>query len=168
MAVPIGKSANKFSFSTHFNSLNTDSNLNTSPLPPMSTTNDLGMDIQQGVPPAINSEARGRNLSLSAYSSRESSLASLGCAIPYHDRMDIDVNPGTNKSNSESLKLSYKSTQEQAIRVSMAANQQDHQQVPTKPLGCNNEASPTHGQHEEDVINIQLPYDCNAPTEPEI
>ena len=82
--------------------------------------------------------------------------------------MDIDVDPRTNESNSESLELSYESTQEQAIRVSMAANQQDHQQVPTRPLGCNNEATPTHGQHEEDVINIQLPYDCNAPTEPEI
>ena len=134
----------------------------------MSTTNDLGMDIQQGVPPAINSEARGRNPSLSAHSSRESSLASSGRMTLYHDRMDIDVDPRTNKSNSESLELSYESTQEQAIRVSMAANQQDHQQVPTRPLGCNNEATPTHGQHEEDVINIQLPYDCNAPTEPEI
>ena len=97
-------------FSTHFNSLNMDSNLNTSPLPPMSTTNDLGMDIQQGVPPAINSEVRGRNPSLSAYSSRESSLASSGCVTPYHDRMDIDVDPRTNESNSESLELSYEST----------------------------------------------------------
>ena len=120
----------------------------------MSTTNDLGMDIQQRVPPAINSEARGRNPSLSAHSSRESSLASSGRVTPYHDRMDINVDPRTNESNSESLELSYESTQEQAIRVSMAANQQDHQQVPARPLGCNNKATPIHGQHKEDVINI--------------
>ena len=37
-----------------------------------------------------------------------------------------------------------------------------------RPLGGNNEANPTHGQHEEDVINIQIPYDLNAPTEPEL
>ena len=109
---------------THFNSPNTDLYLNTSSLPPMSITNDLGMDIQRGVPPATNSEARGRNPSLSAYSSRESSLASSGRATPYHDRMDVDVALRTNESNSESLELSYETTQEQAIRVSMAANQQ--------------------------------------------
>ena len=145
MVASIGKSANKFSFSTHFNSPNTDSSLNTSSLPPMSFANDLGMDIQQGFPLAINSEARGRNPSLSANSSRESSLASSGRATPYHDRMDVNVAPRTNESNSESLELSYETTQEQAIRVSMAANQQVNQQVPTRPLDSNNEATPTHG-----------------------
>ena len=111
----------------------------------MSFANNLGMDIQQGFPPATNSEARGRNPSLSANSSRESSLASSGCATPYHDRIDVDVAPRTNESNSESLELLYETTQEQAIRVSMAANQQVNQQVPTRPLDSNNEATPTHG-----------------------
>ena len=50
----------------------------------------------------------------------------------------------------------------------MATNQQTNQQVPTRPLGGNNEANPTHGQHEENVINVQIPYDPNAPTEPEL
>ena len=31
-----------------------------------------------------------------------------------------------------------------------------------------NEATPAHGQHEEDVINVQIPYDIDAPTEPEL
>ena len=55
MVAPIGQFANKFSFSTHFSESNTASNFNTS-LPPMSNKMDLGMDIQLGVSPAINSE----------------------------------------------------------------------------------------------------------------
>ena len=168
MVAPIGKFANKFSFSTHFNTSNMDSNLNTTSLPPMSTRNDLGMDIQWEVSPAINSKVRGRNPSPSAKSSRESSLASSGCSTPYHKRMEIDVVPGTDESNTESHDLSYETAQEKAIRVSIAANQQVNQQVPTRPLGGINEATTAHGQYEEDVINVQIPYDINTPTEPEL
>ena len=168
MVAPIGKFANKFSFSTHFNTSNTDSNLNTTSLPPMSIRNDLGMDFQRGVSPAINSEVRGRNPSPSAKSSRESSLASSGRSTPYHERMEIDVVTGTDESNTESLDLSYETAQEKAIRVSMAANQQVNQQAPTRPLGGINEATPAHSQHKEDVINVQIPYDFNAPTKPEL
>jgi len=167
MVAPIGKFANKFSFSTHFNKSNTALNINTS-LPPMSNRIDLGMDIQSGVSPAINSEERGQNPSSSAKSSRESSLASSGCSTPYHERMEINIIPGIEESNTESRKLSYKTEQEKEIRVSIAANQQANQQAPMRPPGGNNEVTPTHGQHEEDVINVQIPYDINAPTEPEL
>jgi len=44
------------------------------------------------------------------------------------------------------------------------ANQQDN----TRPLHVHNEATPTHSQHEEGVINIQLPYDSQAPTDPKL
>ena len=101
----------------------------------MSIRNDLGMDIQLGVSPTINSEVRGRNPSLSANSSRESSLASSGHLTLYHEKMEIDVIPGTVESNTESLDLSYKTAQEKEIRVSMAANQQVNQQAPTRSLG---------------------------------
>jgi len=123
MIVPIGKFANKSSFSTHFNQSNTASNIYNS-LPPMSNRIDLGMDIQLGVSPTINSDKRGRNPSPSAKSSRESSLASSGHSTPYHERMEIDVVPGIEKSNMESHELSYETEQEKEIRVSMAANQQ--------------------------------------------
>ena len=82
--------------------------------------------------------------------------------------MEIDVAPGTEKSNIESCKLSYETEQEKEIRISMAANQQVNQQAPMRPTGGINEASLTHGQHEENVFNVQLPYDINAPTEPEL
>ena len=121
MVVPIGKFVNKFSFSTHFSKSNMASNFNTS-LPPMSNKMDLGMDIQLGVSPAINSEERGQNPLPSAKSSRESSLASSGCSTPYHKRMDMDVVPEIEESNTESCELSYETEQERIIRVSMVAN----------------------------------------------
>ena len=104
----------------------------------------------------------------SAKSSRESSLASSGRSTPYHERMDMDMVPKIEESNTERRELSYETEQERNIRVSMAANQQTNQQASTRPLGGNNEVNPTHGQHEEDIINIQILYDPNAPMEPEL
>ena len=134
----------------------------------MSNKMDVGMDIQLGVSPTINSEERGRNPLPSANSFRKSSLAFSGRATPYHERMDMDIVLKSEESNIESRKLSYETEQERAIRVSMAANQQTNQQVPTRPLGGNNEASSTHVQHKNDTINIQILYDLHAPTEPEL
>jgi len=37
-----------------------------------------------------------------------------------------------------------------------------------RTMGNNNEASMTYGTHEESVINIQLPYNPQAPTEPDL
>ena len=134
----------------------------------MSNRTDLGMDTQLGVSPTINSEERGRNPSPSANFSRESSLASSGRSTPYHERMEVDDVHRTEKSNIESRELSYETEQEKAIRVSMAANQQANPQAPTRPPGDNSDETPTHGQHEDNVFNIQLPYDTNAPTEPDL
>jgi len=82
--------------------------------------------------------------------------------------MDIDIVPRTDKSNTENLELSYETAQEKGIRVSMVTNQQTNQQAPMRPPGGINEATPTHRQHEENVINVQIPYDINAPTEPDL
>ena len=82
--------------------------------------------------------------------------------------MDMDVVPESEESNSERRELSYETEQERNIRVSMATNQQTNQQAPTRPLGGNNEANPTYEQHEENIINVQIPYDPNAPMEPEL
>jgi len=46
----------------------------------------------------------------------------------------------------------------------MVANQQDN----TRPLHVHNETTPIHSQHKEEVINIQIPYDPQAPTEPKL
>ena len=88
----------------------------------------------------------------SAKLSRESSLASSGRSTPYHERMDMDVVPEIEETGSR--ELSYKTEQERNIRVSMVANQQTNQQASTGPLGGNNEVNSTHGQYEEDIINV--------------
>jgi len=121
------------------------------------------MDIQAGQGPVPDSAIRGRNLSPFVNLSRESSLASSGRSTPYHNRMDTDIDfpPSREVSN---LELSYETEQEKAQRVGMVANQQDN----TRPLYIHNKAPPTHSQHEEEVINIQLPYDPQAPTEPDL
>ena len=46
----------------------------------------------------------------------------------------------------------------------MAAN---HQET-TRPSNIYNEVPPTHVPHEEEAINIQLPYDSQAPAKPEL
>ena len=43
-----------------------------------------------------------------------------------------------------------------------------NQQVPTRLHNVNNETTTTHARHEDDIINIQLPYNPNAPMEPEL
>ena len=78
--------------------------------------------------------------------------------------MDIDGNPNIEDLNTQWLKLSLKIEQEKALRVGMAANHQETM----RPLDINNETPPSHVYHEDEVINIQLPYNPQAPTEPEL
>jgi len=141
------------------------SNVKTSLLA-MSFANDIRMDNQIGRVPITNPEVRGRNPVSSVNISRESSIASSGRSTPYYERMDTDINcnPTSGESNTEHLELSYEAEQEKALRVGMAVNQQET----SKPLNVNNKATPTHAPYKDDVINIQLLYNLQAPTEPEI
>jgi len=52
---------------------------------------------------------------------------------------DMDYIPTVKETNSERLELSYETEHEKAIRVGMAANQQES----TRPHDVNNEASPS-------------------------
>jgi len=163
MVAPIGNSVNKLSFSTTYST--TSANFK-NPLPTMSSGMNIGMDIQLELVPTINSEVRGQNPLPSANSSRDSSMVSSGRATPYHERMDIDPDgfPPNDEVTNKRLELSYETEQEKTLRTGKATNQQDT----TRPLDANNEATPSHVQHGDDVINIQLPYDPQAPTEPEL
>jgi len=166
MVAPIGKLANKLSFSSSpFSNSTTAFELQPT-LPTMSFERNIGMDNQSGQALTNNSEVRGRNSLSSAISSRDPSMVSSGCATPYHDRMDTDPDdiPLNRDLANERLELSYETEQEKKMRIGKATNQQDT----SRPLTINNEATPSHGTHEEDVINIQLPYDLHAPTEPEL
>ena len=166
MVAPIRKLANKLSFSsTTFSTSTTAPNFKTF-LPTMSTEKDIGIDIQSGHVPANNSKVRGRNPLSSINSSKDSSMASSGRATLYHDRMDTDMDyiPCVEEMNNECLELSYKTEQEKAIRVSMVANQQEF----VRPYDVNNKATPTYISNEDNTINIQLSYDPQALTKPEL
>jgi len=142
MVAPIGNTANKSSFSpTNFSTSITAPNVINS-LPAMSFVNDIGMDIPTERVPVSDSEVRGRNTVSTVNLSRESLMASSGRSTPYHDRMDTDMdcNPTIEELSPERLELSYKTEQENALQVSMAAN---HQET-TGPLNVHNEAPPTH------------------------
>jgi len=76
----------------------------------------------------------------------------------------MDCNPTIEESSPERLELSYETDQEKALWVGMAANYQET----TRPLNIHNKAPPNHAPHKDDVINIQLPYNFQAPTEPEL
>ena len=135
-------------------------------LPAMSSEMNIGMDILSGRVPTNYSEVRGRNPLSSANSSRDPSMVSSGLSTLYHDRMDTDPDgePTIGENNNERLELSYETEQEKAMRIGKAPIQQDN----TRPPAINNEATPPHTAHEDNVINIQLPYDPQAPTEPEL
>ena len=163
MVAPIGNIVNKSSFSSNLFNISTTNLNNNSTTPTMSSANGIGMDIQAGQGPVSDLTIRGRNPSPFINISRESSLASSGRSTSYHDGMDtnMDFSPSREESN---LELSYETEQEKARRVGMMANQQET----TRPLLVHNEVPPTHAPHKEEVINIQLPYDLQAPTKPEL
>jgi len=77
---------------------------------------------------------------------------------------DPDDAPTIGEIANERLELSYETEQENALRIGKATNQQDT----SRPPAANNEATPSHVSYEDDVINIQLPYDPQVPTEPEL
>ena len=171
MVAPIGKFANKFSFSTHFSKLNTASNSTTEPnfknlLPAMPSEISIGMDNQSGRVLTNNNEVRGRSSLPSIHSSREPSMVSSGRSTPYHDRMDMDLDnaPVAGIMENISPELSYEMEQEKALRIGKAANTLNN----TRSPDVSNEATPPNGLHEDDIINVQLPYDLQAPTEPKL
>ena len=132
-------------------------------LPTVSIVNNMGMDIPTGQALVFDFEVRGRNPVSSLNLSREFLIASSGRSTPYHDRMDnnMDCNSTIEELTPD---LSYETEQEKALQVGMAAN---HQET-IRPSGGYNEASQTHVPHEENVINIQIPYDLQAPTKPKL
>ena len=80
--------------------------------------------------------------------------------------MDIDLDDANVADNMDNgnPELSYETEQEKALRVGKAAYPLTNMRAP----GVNNEANPACDSHEDDIINVQLPYDPHAPTEPEL
>ena len=132
----------------------------------MPSESSIGMVNQKERVLSNHNEERGRNMASSNLSSREPSMVSSGRSTPYCDRMNMDLDeaPVSGGSNIESPELSYETEQDKALRKGKAADPENY----TRPMGGNNEATLNTGNHEDDAINIQLPYDPNAPTKPEL
>ena len=121
------------------------------------------MNSSTGQLPVFNFEVRGRTFTSAINLSRESLMVSFGQKTPYHSRMDDNINCNSMIGDS-TPELSYKTEQKKVLCVSKAADQQE----PMRLIDSNNEAPLTYASHKESIINIQLPYDPQAPTEPEL
>ena len=79
-------------------------------------------------------------------------MVSSGRSTPYHDRIDTDLDssPSNNEVTNEHLELSYETDQEKTLRIGKVTNQQNT----SRPQNTNSEATPSHVQHKDDVINI--------------
>ena len=181
MVASVRDLGNKFSSTMS----NTSSTL-TFELPTVYTASNTEMDILSGPSPDNYDKMRGRPLSTNANISRDSSMSSMRSSVAYHERIDrnnamvID-----NDTSNNSPALSYEDKQEKAIQVSKVAEQLNNMRIQgdilnastTNPqrvlneehrLNSNNEAIPLQITHEDEVINVQLPYDPQAPTKPEL
>ena len=142
------------------------------------------MDIFAGFAPNNYNKMRGRTLSTKEQTSRDSSISSTKSSIVYHERMEcnntmnIDVDMDNN-----SPALSYKIPQEKAIQVSEATDPQTNmmsqhgnpnvsnlnpQCILNDQMAPNSTCVQTTHHADDTVINIQLPYDPSAPTEPKL
>ena len=155
-------------------------------LPTVPFKSITGMDIFSGIAPDNYDEVRGRSLSTNVNISRDSSMSSTRSSVAYHGKMEqnnamiIDDDP-----NNSSPALSYEDKQEKAIRVSKAADPQNDMRPqydslivpnpnPQHVLNENprsnsgNNVTQVNTSHEDEVINIQLLYNPQAPTELEL
>ena len=152
-------------------------------LPTVFPSNSMGMDFLPGPTPNNHNEVRGRNLSTNRSVSRDLLMSSTKSSVAYYEMM---VNNGmdVNKELVElAPALSYETEQKRAICTNKAAEQQENMRQKGRNLKAPNSNPkrvpnvdqrdlPTHGtvsQTEDDiVINIQLLYDPQAPTKPDL
>jgi len=140
------------------------------------------MDKSTGVNPVNDVEIRGRSSCIEKNLSRDTSMSSTCSSVIYHKRvtmnngMDIDSDMPV-----EAPALSYKTEQEKQSHLSKVTGTSNN----TRPQGVNNGASSmqsdrvdhvspneTCGEapcdNNDNVINIQIAYDPNMPTEPKL
>ena len=182
MVVPIGNIANKFIFPSTFNSITT-SNSQQSSLPTMSLINSMGMDKSSGASPRNNAKVRGRSSSIEINLSRDTSMSSTCSSVTYHERiannsMDINNDPPTNspilfyKTKQEKFYWFKKVTetsnntrfQSENNKASLIQLEQSEHNVPIELKPC----AAALSNDNDNVINIQLLYDPNSLTKPEL
>ena len=181
MVVPIEETANKFNFPTSF-SFTIQSNNQQTLLPSVNTFSNIEMDHSTGTNPVIINNARGRSPRIHKNQSRDSSMSYMVSSTIYHKRMKMNNGMDIDSDSPvETPALSYEKERDKAICLSKTAEITNN----TRLQNGNNEASTTltnQGNHvsagncqaqppcveDDDVINIQLPYDPNSATEPDL
>ena len=182
MVAPIGNIANKLFFSSTFSS-STMSDSQAFILPTIFSSNYMRMDIPAGPVLVNNFEVRGRTFSTEKNYSRDTSMSSTWSSVIYNERManngmDVDPEPANNFPT-----LFYEIEQKKALCFSKVTKTLGN----TRPQDGNNEATHsnlervfnanqskqlTHdaASHDDDnnIINIQLPYNPNSPTKPDL
>ena len=140
------------------------------------------MDHSTGTNPVINNDARGRSSQIHKNWSRNSSMSSTVSSTIYHEKMELNNGMDINSDPLvESPALSYEDEREKEIRLRKAVETTNNIRL----QDVNNEASSTQVNHDnhvstdnmrvqtprvddDNVINIQLPYDPNGPMEPDL
>ena len=181
MVVSIGETANKFTFLTSFSTTIPTINQQNL-LPSVNILNNIEVDHSTGSNLVINNNARGRSPQICKNWSRDSSMSFTVSSTIYHEKielnngMDIDSDPPV-----ESPVLSYEEERKKEIHLRKAAETTNS----TRLQGVNNKASSTQANHDnhismdnmniqtpcvsdDNIINIQLSYDPNGPTEPNL
>ena len=181
MVAPIREIVNKFIFPTSF-STKIQSNNKQTLLPSMNIFSNTEMDQFTETNPVNNNDIRGRSPKIYKNWSRDSSMSSIVSSTIYHERMeinngmDIDSDPPA-----ESPMLSYEDERDKEICLRKAAETTNN----TRLQSGNNKASSTLTNHSNHisldnvhvqppcvddiiVINIQLSYDPNGPTESDL
>ena len=150
-------------------------------LPTVNSCNSTEMDFFKEPKPNNYNNVRGRTNSYSPNSSRDTSMVSSASTIPYHERMENN-NMVIDDDDNASQKLSYETLQEKKIQLGKATSNNFMTRTPCgnlnadtpaqRVLGNNPTSPPSQGstaQSDESIfINIQLLYDLNTSTDPEI
>ena len=140
------------------------------------------MDHSTETNPVINNDVRGRSPQIYKNLSRDSSMSSMVSSTIYHERMELNNGMDINSDPPvESPTLSYKNKRDKEICLRKVAETTNNTRLQSR----NNKASTTltnHGNHvssdnvqaqsshvdDDNSINIQLPYDPNSLTEPDL
>ena len=149
----------------------------------MSPTNSTGMDKSSETSPRNNVEVRERTSSIEINLSRNMLMSSTRSFTIYHERMANNSINVDSDSPTNSPTLSYEIEQEKLLCFRKATEILNNMRL----QNGNNEASPIQlecaghtipnklkscatatSENDDNVINIQLPYNPNTSTEPEL
>ena len=150
----------------------------TSYLPTVLSSINTGMDIPTGNISDNYDKVRGKTSLPKIQFYRESSIFSTKSSIAYYEKIKLNntMNENVDMDNNSST-LSYETSLEKTIRVSMVANPNNNMinkciiiehpisNSPCAPVKYPNSVS---SYSNDTVINIQLPYNPNAPMEPDL